>query len=222
MRQQSTGELLRRVETTQDALMLWAIHRALDGRDVPPCLRWPRRDESPQLLYVTWLADLQWFCRRNAFHEPAYTRWKGLFGNAVASDKWHNVAVWLYRQGHREPSHYHSKAMGLSDAQRQPLMTLLSNKMRGDRRLLGQLPRFREAIWLRATAHPDPSGTQSAEAIADRRAGILRVFLLAGRSRTVAARYYGVRFGESISRQALTRHVEAIELATKLRLLRSR
>lgn len=221
-RSDSIKGLIRRLTTVEDALMLWVLHLELDHRDVPPCLRGVKRDETPQVLFVTWLADIYWVTKRHRDHVPRYERWRGLFENKPATERWHRVAIWVYRSGRSTPSHYHTRGLGLTEAQRQPLMTLISNAMRGDRRVLGELPKLRDEIWLYVGRHPDRSGKFTSTQIADRRAEILRLFLLSGRNKTRAAEYYRLLTGQSLSRQTLTRHLEGIELATKLRSLCSR
>ena len=88
--------------------------------------------------------------------------------------------------------------------------------------MLKRLHKFREALWLDAGHHPDRSGRSTAAQIADRRAEMLRVFLLAGRSPTRAIAYLKAVTGEEMSRQAFTRQMEHVERVTRLRLLRSR
>jgi hypothetical protein len=218
LRAQDTRALRQRLATVEDSLLLWVLHLELDKRGVPPCLRGPRRDESPQLLFVTWLADVYHLAKRNPAHRPYYTRWRGLFENAVASDRWHSVAIWVYRAGHAV-GHYHAKGLGLSDADRQPLVTMPTDPMRRNAETLKRLPAIRDRLWLHASQHRDRSGTYTTDQIADRRVELLRVFLLAGRSLTRACDYYRLLWGKSLSRQALTRQLEAIELATGMRTL---
>ncbi len=212
--------LIRRVATACDPLMLWALHLVLDARGVPPCLRGPHRQDTQQIAFVSWLADLLWFVRRHPTHRPTYKRWRGLFENVCGSDRWHRVARWVYRSG-RGSGHYYGKGLGLSDADRQPLVTMISNSMRGDRIMLARLPEIRERLHAHAVSHRDRSGAHSPGEVTSRRTELLRVFLLAGRSPTLAADYRAVLSGDRVSRQALTRQIQAIEEVTNLRLLRS-
>lgn len=221
IRQATTRDLLRRLQQVEDPLTIWVLHLELDKRDVPPCLRWPRRDETLQVVFLSWLADVYWLARRYPDHEPFYTRWRGLFKRKPAADDWHKTAIWVFRSGH-SASYYHAKGLGLSERQRQPLMTMVSNAMRGDRDVLKRLPQLRERIWLHAEANRDRSGQYSPAEVAERRTEYLRLFLLASRNRTRTAEYFEVLHGSRISRQALTRQLEAIEAATGLRLLKSR
>ena len=72
----TTQELLIRIGTTDDPLALWVLHLELDRRQIPPCLRMPYRDDSPELCFVTWLADLYWLRQRNPSHVTAYPSWR--------------------------------------------------------------------------------------------------------------------------------------------------
>ena len=217
---EATPALLQRIATTEDALVLWAAHLALDSRDVPPCLRWPKRDDRPQFAYLVWLADVLWFTRRNRQHKPLFNRWAGLFTNEPCSDHWHKVALWVFKS-HHKVGYYHSKGLGLSDSQRQPLMCLVSNAMRRDRKLLDRLTELRERIWLNAAKHPDRSNQRTAAEVAGSRAELLRLFVLAGWNRTLAVDFLKKLTGRTLSRQAFSRQLEAIALATGLRKLSS-
>lgn len=217
----TTRHLLHRVATVEDPLTFWALQLLLDARDIPPCLRLPKRDESDQLLFLTWLADVAWFVKRNPLHRTFHKRWQNLLWYDRKTERWHQVAIWVYRQGRSCPSYFHSKGLGLSDDQRQPMMTLLSQSMKAHRRILQRLPELGDQILLRCLQHPDRSGRFSAEDVRDRRVKVLQVFMLAGRNKTLASDFYRKATGEQLSRQALTRHLEAIEVATGLRSLSS-
>lgn len=100
-------------------------------------------------------------------------------------------------------------------------MTMVSNSMRGDRDVIKRLPQLRDRIRVHASANRDKSGRVGTEEITERRVELLRLFLLAGRNRSRTAEYVKVLTGQKISRQAVTRHLEAIEAATRMRLLKS-
>jgi hypothetical protein len=200
--------------------MLWTLHLELDRREVPPCLRWPKRDDTPQMLFITWLADALWLAKRKPGHVPFYSRWRWFFKHRPAGEQWHKTALWVYRSGHGV-GHYHSRGLGLDDTDKQSLMTMVSNRMRGDREILKRLPELRDQIWLAATSTPDRSGRVTARDTADRRTELLRLFLLAGRNLTLAVHYLNLLTGEVLSRQTLTRQIERVEMATRLRLLQS-
>lgn len=220
LRQASTRDLLHRLRSIEDPLAFWVLHLELDKRDVPPCLRWPRRDETPQLVFLSWLADVYWLARRYPDHVPLYSRWKGLFVHKPASCQWHKTAIWVFKLRH-SASYLHAKGLGLSDEQRQPLMTMVSNAMRGDRDVIKRLPQLRDRIREHAADNRDKSGRVTTEDITERRVELLRLFLLAGRNRTRTAEYVELLGGQKISRQSVTRQLEAIEAATRLRLLKS-
>jgi hypothetical protein len=162
-----------------------------------------------------------WLCKRKPHHRPLYERWSGLFKHGPGSTQWHRTAHWVYGQGHRA-GYYYAKGLGLDDRDRQPMRTMLSARMRADRETLRRLPDLRERIWLHATRRPDRAGKVTASEIADRRTEMLRLFLLSDRNRALAATYYGLLYGKAISRQALSRQLEAVEEATGLKSLKSR
>lgn len=215
----STQELLSRIETTDDPLMLWALHLALDSRNVPPCLRTPYRDEHPQLGYVTWLADMHWLRKRHPHHKPLYGRWCNLFTHAPASESWHKVAHWIYMQSRGKSAYYFSKGLALTDQQRQPLAVLISYQMRADRQLLKALPAYREKLLAHAVNHRDRSGRLSAQQIADGRTETLRVYLLAGRSKADTAAWLHRLGGMAITRQAVANRIRDIQAVTGLKKL---
>ena len=214
----SVQELLAKLAQIDDPLLLWAIHLRLDRLDIPPCLRWPKRTDTPQEAYVTSLADILWFTKRNPTHQPFFKRWSGLFTNQPGSNKWHAVAHWAYNSG-QQAGHYHAMGLGLGDADRQPLMTMISKSMRKDRAVLQRLPALRDRIWLHAMEHPDRSRSHTPSEIADRRTTLLRMYLLAGKNQTLASRLHRCLTGKEISRQSIARHLEAIEVATGMRSL---
>jgi hypothetical protein len=217
----ATTSLIVHLGTTSDPLLLWARHLELDHRDIAPCLRWPQADNAaPQLAYITWLADIYWLAKRWPEHAPAYMRWRNLFHYAPAGVQWHRTARWVYRP-HKHP-HYYARGLGLSDDQRQPLMTMQTNAMRADRQILKRLPDLQDAIRLYAEEHPDRSGRRSSTELAERRTRLLRLYLLAGRNQATTVRYLEQLTGEQITRQALRKQLASIEVATGVRLLDSR
>jgi hypothetical protein len=82
----STSTLIMRIETTTDPLLLWEIHLELESRGIPPIFRFPRNDDTGQMRFVTWLADLYWHTRRTKAPGKVYRSWKRLFG--AADDSW--------------------------------------------------------------------------------------------------------------------------------------
>jgi hypothetical protein len=212
-----TPALIVHVGTSTDPLLLWARHLELDQRGIAPCLRWPQADDAaPQLAFVTWLADVHWLAKRWPTHATAYARWRNLFRYMPATEQWHRTARWVYRP--HKHHHYYAKGLGLSDEQRQPLMTMQTNAMRSDRNILKRLPDLRDAIRAYAEERPDKSSRRSPAELAERRARILRLYLLAGRSQVAAVRYLEQLTGERITRQALRKQLAAIQVATNVRL----
>jgi len=224
LRGEPTPAILGRGSRTTDPLMLWILHVEMQRRGVPPCLRWQAPEDTRQQMFITFIADVLWLARGHPDHVTDHERWRKLFGYPTASEKWQRLARWLFVSGRcaQAGTHYYSKGLGLSDSQRQPLMMLLSNKMRGDRRLLNALPTYREALHRHALMHRDKSGKVAPSKIAERRAELLRLFILAGRRPTLAADFHLRLWGIRISRQALTRQITTIEIATGLRLRESR
>ena len=173
LRSTSIQSLLTTVASTEDPLILWAAHLEATKRGIPPCLRGPKRDGSPQLLFFTWLADALWLAKNFPGYMPLRNKWANLFVYPTRSEKWQKTALWIFRSGHQVGFH-HSKGLGLSDDQMQPLLTMQNNRMRQDRTLITKLPSLRERMKLDATNRPDKSGARTAEQISGRRAEILR------------------------------------------------
>lgn len=216
---ESIPDLIRRIGFEQDPFRLWMAHLMLDHLGVPPCLRWPERDDSEQMLFITWLADVFWFMRRRpTSHKIRITKWRGLLGET--GEKWHKTARWVFRMGH-DVGHFHSHGLGLSNADRQPLMVMVTQQARSDRGVLRRLPAIREALLLHALDHPDRSGRHDAESIADRRAELLRLYLLAGRNQTRAIAYLELLSGVHMTRQAFEQQLQLIEAVTGIGRTRS-
>ncbi|MCG9056634.1 hypothetical protein LH442_11705 [Laribacter hongkongensis] len=215
----STRELLARVETTTDPLTLWVVHLELDRRQIPPCLRTPYRDDSPELCFVTWLADLHWLCQRNPGHTTTFRSWHRLFVYEQASTNWHKTAVWVYRQGQAKMNFYFSKGLGLTDQQRQPLALLMSQPMRADRELLRAMPRHRERILTHALSNRDKGAVHSPQDVAGRRSEILRIHLLGGRSKSRTAEWFNLLHGTKLTRQLVAKQINHIQAATGLKKL---
>lgn len=218
--QASTSALVLRLETTTDPLTLWAVHLELDRRGVPPALRWPANEMNEQALYITWTADLYWFCRRHPGHRARFRGWQGLFRHAPASRAWHATAHrnFVYVQPRYSLAHWCSKGLALADADRAELMTLPTNQMRADRRML-EPPRFaalHQQLLEAALLKPDKAGRRAAHEVAARRSAMLRAFVLSGRSYTRAAQHWGALAGEQVTRQAFAKQVQAAHEALRL------
>ncbi|WP_296951804.1 hypothetical protein [uncultured Massilia sp.] len=204
---QESKTLVARIETTTDPLLLWQIHEELDRREVPPAFRWPVNQESTQIEYVTWLADIYWFTRRNPGHKPAYKNWQRWFAGVY--ETWHMSTVKAYLFAFKQGlgAAYFSKGLLLSDRDRQDLMTI---KTAGQIARLHPLKRHAEylkAILDHARAKPDRSGSKTPEEVAKRRYAMWKLYLLADGSETAAARQYGNLYGEQVARQNLGKQV---------------
>ena len=206
MREQPVRILILAIETTSDALMLWALHLELDKRGVPPCLRWPANDATPQGKFITLLADLLWFCRRHPGHRARFRGWRDLLSHPPASARWHQCAhrQFLFIAARRSVSHWCATGLDLSDQFRQDLMALQTNAMRAARRPLES--RQFIALWERLESHarerPDKSGQVTAVQVATRRAQIWRTYVLAGRSPARAVEFWRLISGEELTRGA--------------------
>jgi hypothetical protein len=214
-----TAMLIDRLSTTADPLLQWCLHLELDRRDVPPCLRGSRSD-LPQDVFLTWLADVMWLANRMRGHKPLFTRWAGLFNKEPHTRSWHTTALWVYRGAHGRRGHYFARGLGLTEDQRHELQTMPTFKMQAERQLLRRLPEYHEQITAHALSHRDRSGVRTPTQIADRRTALLRLFLLAGRNQTKAAHYLELTTGEHITRQALSKQLDIITTATRLRKLK--
>jgi len=214
----STQELIARIGSTTHPFALWLIHRELDRRDVPPCLRTPYRDESTEQIFITWLADVYWLAKRHPKHPVAYSRFRHLFISEPDSEQWHKTAIWVYRHGRGKSGHYFSRALALTDQMRQPLAMLVSHRMQGDRTLLRSLPKHREALLAHAVGHRDKSQAIKPVEVAERRTELLRLHLLSGRNRSTAAAWHHLLHGGNITRQAVAKQITAIQRITGLRL----
>lgn len=207
-----TRTLILRLETMTDPLLLWVAHLALDARDVPPALRWPGNQDDEQALFITWCADLLWFCRRHRGHQPRFRGWQGLFKNAPGSGNWHATAhrQFLFIAPRYSLAHWCSKGLGLTDADRVPLMTLPTNRMRADRRALDATPfaDLHQQLVQHAAERPDKARQRSPYDIASRRAAMWRIFVLCDRNKTAAAAHWANLTGERLTRQAFSKQLD--------------
>ncbi|MDD5334480.1 MAG: hypothetical protein PHS32_12130 [Rhodoferax sp.] len=210
-----TPTLILRIATTTDALTLWALHATLDKREIAPCLRWPQNDSTPQMKFITWVADLLWFCRRNPDHHPKSKGYQRLLAEKPAAHAWHERAYWMFARlyGRRSLAHITAVSLALTDTQRQALMTLPTSLMVTDRLELSpdRYEAKRERLCSYAVAHPDKSGTHRPEAVANRRVRLWRVHVLAGRSKTDTAKHWQLLTGQTITRQAVAKQLDTTE-----------
>jgi hypothetical protein len=209
LRDNETRTLVVRLATMSDPLLLWAAHLVLDAREVPPLLRWPANQDNEQALFITWCADLFWLCKRHPGHRARFRGWQALFKNAPGSPAWHASAhrQFLFVASRYSLSHWCSKGLDLTDSDRALLMTLPTNKMRADRRVLegeryGQL---NQLLLNHAVTRPDKARKRTPHETADRRAAMWRTYILAGRNQTLAALQWTELTGEQITRQAFAK-----------------
>lgn len=220
LRDVQTKVLVARLETTDDPLVLWAMHLVLDSRDVPPCLRWPANDLTLQHEFITLLADLLWFTKRSPSHRAKFKGWQGLLNHPPGGHSWHCAAhrQYLFVARRYSVAHWCATGLALSDAQRQPLMVLQTNSMRADRQLLrsDQFAATRRVLLSAAMVRPDKANMRTPADVAGRRAALWRTYILAGRSATRAAEYWCLLTGEQVSRQAISKHIVWVDQVRKL------
>lgn len=215
LRTARTETLILRIATTADPLMLWALHGTLDKRGIAPCLRWPKNDSTPQAVFITWLADVQWLVTRNPAHRAKFKSWQRLFIEAPDSPAWRKKAYWIFvgMYGHQNLSSYGARGLGLDTAQRQPLMSFPTAAM-VKARLELQLAEFeqtREQLYSYSIEHPDSSGQRTPEAIAERRARLWRMFILSGKNIAATADNWRLTTGEPLTRQAALKQINTIK-----------
>lgn len=206
-----TRTLIVRLETMTDPLLLWAAHLALDARDVPPSLRWPGNQDNEQAQFITWCADLFWFCKRQPAHRPLFRGWQGLFKNEPGSPPWHATAhrQFLFVAPRYSLSHWCSKGLDLSQSDRALLMMLPTNKACADRRALegARFPELERLLLEHAAERPDKARRHPPHEVANRRAAMWRTFVLCARNQTVATAQWVNVTGERLTRQAFTKQI---------------
>ena len=208
-----TLTLITRIESTSDPLVLWAIHLELDRREVFPVFRYPANIGTPQNEFITWLADILFFTRRNPRHKPGYDTWKALF--RAVSDGWHETAfrVFCFAYQRGRGTTYYTKGFALSDADRRELMTIKSTRQIARMRVLRQSSEMHAALTQYAAANANRSGGRQPADISRRRYLIWRAYVLADRSETVAARLYSQIYGDEITRQGIGKQIAAVDAA---------
>lgn len=208
-----TATLIARIESTDDPLVLSEIHLELDRREIPPALRYPKNVISPQMEFVTWLADVHWLTRRRPQHKPRFEAWRRLFG--PISDSWHETArsvfEFAWRRGNGAA--YYTKGFALSDNDRRLTMTMKTAGQTARQRVLKQANVRRAAIASYAVANPDKSGLNRADLIARNRYLIWKTYILADQSDTTTARLFEQIYGDKITRQKVQKQVAAADLA---------
>lgn len=210
-----TQTLILRAGTTADALTLWALHSQLDKRGIAPCLRWPGNMDTPQLQFVSWLADLLWFTRRNRAHRAKFRNWQRLMQGEPGSAAWLEQAYWIFKgmYGRQNVSSYTARGLGLDPDQRQDLLTLPTSRMVEARRKVQPtaFAEVRQVLLSHAMAHPDKAGTHTPDAIANRRALLWRTHVLTGRRPAETARHWALLTDETTTRQVIARQLTTIQ-----------
>lgn len=211
----ATLDLLPRLETTTDPLMLWALHVELDKRKIPPCIRFPGHQLGPQGDYITLAADVLWHHKRHPGHKALYRGWESVLTAPLCRIKWHEN---LYRQFlftyPRGMAYLVSKGLALTTEHRQQLAAVPTTSMVKVRAAFegeawtGKL----EQLVKHATEHPDKTGKRKPDDIARRRALLYRVHALSGKSPTRTAELWHLLSGEELSRQTVSRQIEAARL----------
>jgi hypothetical protein len=212
----TTLALVGRIQTTTDAIVLWEIHLELDRRGIPPTFRYPQNDSTPQMEFVTWLADLHWFTRRKPKHKPCFDKWKRLF--APITDGWHETARHIFEGAYQRGNvnTYTSRGLNLAECDRRPLMTVKSTGQLRRLRDLRQADDRREAIARHAMANAGRlTKDRTPDLVARRRFLIWKTYVLADRSATIAAEMFQALHGETIARQNLGKQIEAVDQAWK-------
>jgi hypothetical protein len=212
----TTLALVGRIQTTTDALVLWEIHQELDRRGIPPTFRYPANVTTPQMEFITWLADLHWFTRQKPNHKPLFDKWQRLFG--PITDGWHETARHIFEGAYQRGNvaTYASRGLNLAVCDRRPLMTVKSTGQLRRLRDLRQSDDRREAIGRHASANAGRlRKDRTPDQVANRRFLIWKTYVLADRSETIAARMYQALHGEAIARQNLGKQIEAVDQAWK-------
>ena len=209
MWQQDMRTLIARIQTTENPLMLWAIHVHLDTRQIPPRLRWPACDGDEQYQFFTWLPDVLWIAKRNPDHKAGFKSWQGAFKHAPATRKLHLSlhARYLYTTRKPRSANYYALGLALSETQRKELMTFQTNKMRAITRRLNDIASVREKLLTHAVAHPDKAGLHSPADIARRRSELWKIYQLTGENQTETVHYYREITGQRITRQTLAKQL---------------
>lgn len=214
----ATQTLIVRIATTTDALMLWALHLTLDKRNIPPCQRWPANTSTSQAEFITALADLLWFFKRDPRHVPRFRGWKALAALPPGHATWCEKAFWILT--HIKGVHLARQAvkgLGLSDAQRQELMMFPTLKMFESRRELrgDVLVETEHRLYSQAMSQPDRSRLHLPAKVAGRRTQLWRCHILSGLSPTETAKNWEALTGEALSRQAISKQIDAIKTALR-------
>lgn len=221
MKEQAPATLIARLKTTHDPLIQWALHVALDGRGIAPVFRCPApaKSSDTQAAFIAWQADMQWLCKRYPAHVPKGSTQR-LWAQAPGSAQWKDTAYAIYSSVSTRQSvaHYLGvRRLALTDAQRQETLMLPTAKMERHRAELhgdGEAA-LRQALFSDAMANRDKSGQRTPEQVASRRFDIWRTYRLSGESLTATRRNWQLLTGETVSRPAIQKQIDAVQRAQK-------
>lgn len=211
---QGTADLLRRFETTSDPMILWALHHQCEQRGIPPVLRWPGQQIGPQGDLLDLAADVRWIQRQHPYHRASARGWQAVLKAEPGSSTWHDHLhrqfLYVYPRGMWWKA---ADGLGLSDAQRQELITMPTAKIRSERLgLSGQrFTDLHQRLLDHAYRHPDRARRHTPELVAQRRARLYRTHILTGCSPARTAKFWALTTGEAMTRQAVAHQVAAVE-----------
>lgn len=221
MKGQDSVTLIARLRTANDPLIQWALHVALDGRGIAPVFRCPApvKSSDPQAAFIAWQADMQWLCKRYPDHVPKGDMQR-FWAQAPGSAQWKGTACAIYASVSKRQSvsHYLGvRRLALTDAQRQETLMFPTAKMERHRAELhgdGEAA-LRQALFSDAMANRDKSGQRTPEQVASRRFDFWRTYRLSGESLTVTRENWRLLTGETISRPAIQKQIDAVHRAQK-------
>ena len=221
MKEQATATLIARLRTADDPLIQWALHVVLDGRGIAPVFRCPApaKSSDPQAAFIAWQADMQWLCKRYPAHVPKGSIQR-LWAHAPCSAQWKDTAYAIYSRVSKRQSvaHYLGvRRLALTEAQRQETLMFPTARMERHRAALhgnGEAT-LRQALFSDAMANRDKSGQRKPEQVASRRFDIWRTYRLSGESLTVTRENWRLLTGETISRPAIQKQIDAVQRAQK-------
>lgn len=195
-------DLRASIGACSDPGMLWALHKELMRRGIPPVLRGPRPWHlGAQGRVIEFAADLAWLGAVNPGHRARHGLAKAILKTRWDSDEWWRLVLRQFgRSGNVRGL---VLALGLTEPQRLHLRTLRTAAgMRLFERLHGE--GFGLLVGELETALrqcPDKSGRTDPRTTATRRAQLWRVHRLLGAGAAETARTWETLSGEVLTRQ---------------------
>lgn len=207
---QAIKHLLLRVNTTDNPVVLWALHMELDARGIPPCVRPAQRIGTEQARFITTLADLLWISKRYPGHKPQLQRMRGVLQGEPDTPQWHRACLWAFQHCRGEAG-WLARRLALTDEQRQRTATMPALAQANRRRdLPARLDVIREQLLTHALYNPDGTGKVKPDDLAHRRTELLRLYLLLDRDRAATHEYLQRVDGVTTSLRAMTFQLDAI------------